>query len=161
MQVTKPCDVTGCGGTMAFDDTEWPSYGILVCDRDSSHCWLLNGDETPSVKACTFAGCRGVMTDELHLLHFGPGHSFVWSCDVNSDHEEFELAGKIYRREDLLRLRADGSLPPTEPTQPPTPLTHVDVFDGSTDSEPTRTNHGVIEKTQQNLIGHNQAGVIH
>ena len=61
----------------------------------------------------------------------------------------------------MLRLRADMSLPPTEPTQPPTPLTHVDVFDGSTDSEPTRTNHSVIEKTQQNLIGHNQAGVIH
>ena len=96
---------------MAFDDTEWPTYGIWVCDRDSSHCWLLHGDETPSVKACTFAGCRGVMTDESH---FQMSSFAKWRCDVNSDHEEFELAGKIYRREDLVRLRADGSLPPTD-----------------------------------------------
>ena len=87
---------------MAFDDTEWPTYGIWVCNRDSSHCWLLYGDETPSVKACTFAGCSGVMTDESH---FQMSSFAKWRCDVNSDHEEFELAGKIYSREDLLRLR--------------------------------------------------------
>ena len=47
------------------------------------------------------------------------------------------------------------------PTQPATPLTHVDVFDGSTGFEPTRTDHRVIEKTQQNLIEHDPAWVIH
>jgi hypothetical protein len=93
---------------MAFDDTKWPSYGILVCDRDPSHCWLLHGDETPSVKACTFAGCRGVMTDEIPLQRPSVAK---WRCDVTSDHEEFEIEGKIYRREDLLRPRAGWSLP--------------------------------------------------
>ena len=37
-------------------------------------------------------------------------------------------------------------------TQPPTPLTHIDVSGGSTGFEPTPTDHGVIEQTQQNLI---------
>ena len=37
-----------------------------------------------------------------------------WRCDVDSDHEEFEIEGRIYRREDLLRLRADGALPFTK-----------------------------------------------
>ena len=62
-RVTKPCDVTGCDGTMAFDDTEWPAYGTWVCDRDSGHRELLHGEWRPSVKACTFAGCEGVMTE--------------------------------------------------------------------------------------------------
>jgi hypothetical protein len=28
----------------------------------------------------------------------------MWRCDVNSDHQELDIEGKIYRHEDLLRL---------------------------------------------------------
>ena len=108
-RATKPCEVTGCAGTMAFDDTEWPSYGTWVCDRDSGHRELVYGQWRPTqVKACTFAGCKGVMTLNDHL---GPW-LVRWFCEVNSDHFELETRGKIYRpsrEEDMLRLRADMS----------------------------------------------------
>ena len=42
------------------------------------------------------------MTNELPTPIFSK-----WRCDVNSDHEEFVLDGKIYRREDLVRLREE------------------------------------------------------
>jgi hypothetical protein len=93
---------------MAFDDTEWPSYGTWVCDRDSGHRELVYGQWRPTqVKACTFAGCKGVMTLNDH----GPWLR-RWFCEVNWDHFELETRGKIYRpsrEEDMLRLRADMS----------------------------------------------------
>ena len=111
-RVTKSCVVMGCDGTMAFDDTEYGRLtvpGFVTAIRVTAG--LIHGDweqRQQVMKACTLAGCRGVMT-ETNFTKFTFVVGASWRCDVDSDHEEFELAGKIYRREDLVSLRADMS----------------------------------------------------
>jgi hypothetical protein len=71
---------------MAFDDTEWPAYGTWVCDRDSGPRELIHGEWRPEVvKACTFPGCKGVMTLNDHLPWL-----VRWFCEVSWEHFEFE-----------------------------------------------------------------------